>query len=144
MLSKNPSLSPGQIGQIMKATAVDIGPPGFDRRAGAGRLDALAAIAGVPCVDIAALPAEASCGGEKAPKPAVAAYRSARKLALSATGAPEKKARKKLLAARKRLLKGRKALDKQVTKGKVSAGCADGLRGAMSVLDQAASCRLSG
>jgi subtilisin family serine protease len=48
MLNKNPFLSPTQVQQMLKATAVDIGPPGPDESAGAGRIDALAAVSAVP------------------------------------------------------------------------------------------------
>lgn len=143
MLSKNPTLTPARIREIMMATAVDVGPPGFDRRAGAGRLDALAAIAAVSCVDVASVPAQASCGGDKAPRPVLAAYRSAHRLALSA-GANPKKTVKKLAAARKRLAKGTKALDKASTKNKVTPACAGTLRAAIARLESAVVCRQAG
>src|SRR5262249_40500533 len=43
LLSKNPFLTPAQVKTALMTTAVDIGAPGFDTVAGAGRLDALAA-----------------------------------------------------------------------------------------------------
>src|SRR5262249_8763360 len=43
LLSKNPFLSPAQVKTALMTAAVDIGAPGFDTIAGAGRLDALAA-----------------------------------------------------------------------------------------------------
>jgi len=46
--SKNPFLTPAQILDTLRTSAVDIGPAGFDDAAGAGRLDALAAIDLVP------------------------------------------------------------------------------------------------
>jgi subtilisin family serine protease len=142
MLSKNPTLTPAQIRQIMMATAVDVGSPGFDRRAGAGRRDALAAIAAVPCVDVAALAPEASCGGEKAPKPALAKYRAAHRQALAGTTSSNaKKAARKLRAARQLLAKGERIVDKLSGKGKVSASCAGTLRGTFAVLDDAVACR---
>ncbi|HEV7732816.1 MAG TPA: S8 family serine peptidase [Candidatus Binatia bacterium] len=144
MLSKNPSLSPAQIQQIMKATAVDIGAPGFDRRAGAGRLDALAAVAGVPCPDVDALPAQASCGGDKAPKPALAAYRSARRQLVAATGTTGKKASRKAAAAFRLVAKGQRIVDKQAGKGKVTPSCAASLRGALSLVGTALTCRFPG
>jgi subtilisin family serine protease len=142
MLSKNPTLSPAQIQQIMKATAVDIEAPGFDRLSGAGRLDALAAVAGVPCLDGNALAAQASCGGEKVPKAAAAAYRRARRLLLASVGASARKARKKLKAARKQVDKATNAVDKRAAK--LSPGCAASLRGALSLLGNAVSCRTAG
>jgi subtilisin family serine protease len=57
LLSKNPFLAPADIQGILTATAVDVGPPGRDHLAGAGRLDALAALDATPmpcpggCVD---------------------------------------------------------------------------------------------
>ncbi len=48
LLSKNPFLTPAEIQDALRASAVDIGAPGFDPVAGAGRLDALAAAALVP------------------------------------------------------------------------------------------------
>jgi subtilisin family serine protease len=47
LLSKNPSLTPGQVQSMLTSNAVDIGAPGFDDAAGFGRLDALAAL-GLP------------------------------------------------------------------------------------------------
>jgi hypothetical protein len=57
LLSKNPFLTPAQIKTALMTTAVDIGAPGFDYVAGAGRLDALAAENAVapPC------PSDAAC-----------------------------------------------------------------------------------
>ena len=48
MLSKNPTLTPEQIDQILEETAVELGAPGKDPEYGSGRLDALAAINAVP------------------------------------------------------------------------------------------------
>jgi subtilisin family serine protease len=48
LLSKNPFLTPADVRDAIKAGAVDIGAPGVDDVAGAGRLDALAAAARVP------------------------------------------------------------------------------------------------
>jgi subtilisin family serine protease len=144
MLSRNPTLSPRQIQEIMKATAVDIEAPGADRLAGAGRLDALGAVAAVPCLDASTLPAEAVCAGERAPRSAAAAYRSARARLLASPGAPAGRTRRALLAARRRLAKGLRALDRKVAREKVSAGCAAGLRNQLGLLDGAIACRLSG
>jgi subtilisin family serine protease len=47
MLQRNPFLTPAEIQATLAATAVDIGPPGFDDAAGAGRVDAVAALAAV-------------------------------------------------------------------------------------------------
>ncbi len=44
LLERNPFLSPADIRATLMATAVDVGPPGFDFGAGAGRVDALAAV----------------------------------------------------------------------------------------------------
>jgi len=41
----NPGLRPPQIAQVLRDTAVDLGPPGYDPDSGAGRVDALAAVA---------------------------------------------------------------------------------------------------
>jgi hypothetical protein len=57
LLSKAPCLTPARIKETLMATAVDVGTAGFDPVAGAGRLDALAAIEAVgagPCADDAA------------------------------------------------------------------------------------------
>ncbi len=51
LLSKNPTLTPAHIQDALRGGAVDIGPPGFDDAAGAGRLDALAAAALVCSAD---------------------------------------------------------------------------------------------
>jgi subtilisin family serine protease len=48
MLSKNPSLTPGQVKSILRSTSVDIDVPGVDDRTGAGRVDALAAVGAIP------------------------------------------------------------------------------------------------
>ncbi len=48
LLQKNPFRSPAEIRQALVATAVDVGPAGFDESAGAGRLDAVAALAAIP------------------------------------------------------------------------------------------------
>lgn len=48
LLQKNPFLTPGDIQLALRTSALDIGAPGFDESAGAGRLDALAAVAAVP------------------------------------------------------------------------------------------------
>ncbi len=52
VLERNPFLAPADVQGILAATAVDIGPPGFDDAAGAGRVNALAAVAAtpLPCV----------------------------------------------------------------------------------------------
>ena len=49
MLARNPALTPAQIQNLLRATAVDIGAPGPDDSAGAGRLDAFSAAGG--CAD---------------------------------------------------------------------------------------------
>jgi len=48
MLQRNPFITPGTIRSVLTATAVDVGTPGFDDVAGAGRLDALAAVSAIP------------------------------------------------------------------------------------------------
>jgi subtilisin family serine protease len=48
LLQKNPFRTPDEIRQALVATAVDVGPAGFDESAGAGRLDAVAALAAIP------------------------------------------------------------------------------------------------
>jgi subtilisin family serine protease len=48
MLQRNPFITPATIRSVLTATAVDIGAPGFDDVAGAGRVDALAAVNAVP------------------------------------------------------------------------------------------------
>lgn len=48
LLSKNPFLTPADVQRILTSTSVDIGAPGRDDLAGAGRLDALAAIRATP------------------------------------------------------------------------------------------------
>src|SRR5262249_17456780 len=57
LLSKNSSLTPAQIKATLMTSAVDIGAPGFDSVAGAGRLDALAAANAVA----PACPSDAAC-----------------------------------------------------------------------------------
>ena len=44
MLSANPSLTPSEVYQIMRDTAVDVETPGMDFRSGYGYLDALEAM----------------------------------------------------------------------------------------------------
>jgi subtilisin family serine protease len=56
MLQKNAQLTPANIQATLRDTAVDIGTPGFDDIAGAGRVDALAAVnavcvTGTDCAD---------------------------------------------------------------------------------------------
>jgi hypothetical protein len=48
LLERNPFITPATIRSVLTATAVDIGAPGFDDVAGAGRVDALAAVSAVP------------------------------------------------------------------------------------------------
>lgn len=48
MLQKNPFRTPDDVRQALVATAVDVGPGGLDDAAGAGRLDAVAAVAAIP------------------------------------------------------------------------------------------------
>jgi subtilisin family serine protease len=45
LLGFDPALTPAAVRQIMQATAVDLGPPGFDADYGHGRVNALAALA---------------------------------------------------------------------------------------------------
>jgi subtilisin family serine protease len=138
MLSKNPTLSPAQVQQIMMATAVDIEAPGFDRLAGAGRVDALAAVAAVPCLDPNALPAAAACEGEKVPRGAAAAYRAVRrKLVASAR-------RKGLAAARKRLARAVRVVERKAVRGRLSAACAGRVQEVVRLLDGALLCRIAG
>jgi subtilisin family serine protease len=49
MLERNPGLTPQAIQAALRETAVDVGMPGFDAVAGAGRVDAVAAVSAV-CV----------------------------------------------------------------------------------------------
>jgi subtilisin family serine protease len=144
MLSKNPTLTPAAIQQIMKQTAIDIEAPGFDSLAGPGRLDAVAAVVAVPCQDANALAADATCSGEKVPNGALSAYRAARKRLLALSGTPSAKARKALAAARTRLLKKLGAVNKKASKGKLSPGCAARVNGLAGVLASTISCRISG
>lgn len=51
MLQKNPQLTPVNIQETLRDTAVDIGTAGFDDIAGAGRVDALAAVEAVCVTD---------------------------------------------------------------------------------------------
>jgi hypothetical protein len=48
MLDRNPGLAPAALYQILRETAVDMGPDGFDVDSGHGLVDALAAVAAVP------------------------------------------------------------------------------------------------
>ncbi len=48
MLSKNPTMSPAQIDQIIETTAVDLGAAGKDNTFGAGRINCLEAVNQVP------------------------------------------------------------------------------------------------
>ncbi|HEV7732983.1 MAG TPA: S8 family serine peptidase, partial [Candidatus Binatia bacterium] len=48
MLQKNPFRTPAEIQQALALTADDIGVAGFDADAGAGRLDAISAVAAIP------------------------------------------------------------------------------------------------
>jgi subtilisin family serine protease len=50
LLQENRALTPARVQAVLRASAVDIGPPGFDDTSGAGRLDAFAA-AGLACDD---------------------------------------------------------------------------------------------
>ncbi len=50
LLQENPSLTPARVQALLRASAIDIGPPGFDDDSGAGRLDALGA-ASLACDD---------------------------------------------------------------------------------------------
>jgi len=50
MLSKDPTLTPEQIDEILESTAVDKGIPGKDNQYGSGRVDALAAVNAVESV----------------------------------------------------------------------------------------------
>jgi subtilisin family serine protease len=65
LLSKNPFLTPVQVKTALMTGAVDIGAPGFDYVAGAGRLDALAAENAVapPCLSDAACTDGNPCNG---------------------------------------------------------------------------------
>jgi hypothetical protein len=58
MLDKNACRSPAEIQRVLVSTAVDIGVPGVDSVAGAGRLDALAAVQAIP---VANCRADADC-----------------------------------------------------------------------------------
>ena len=144
MLSKNPNLSPADIRQIMKQTAIDIEAPGFDHLAGPGRLDAVAALAAVPCADAAALPAEATCSGETVPRSAAKVYRTARRRLIAAAGASPAKVRKLLRPLRKPLARAVNAVTTRQSKGKLSAPCAESIRDLLSLASGAISCRLSG
>lgn len=144
MLSRNPTLSPAQILEIMKTTAADMEEPGFDYFTGAGRLDALAAVAAVPCMDGNVLPAEAACSGEKGLRSASATYRAGRKRLLAVAAAPQAKAAKKLRGPRKRVAKAITAVVKKANKGKLSPTCAGTLGGLLNLLNSAISCRISG
>jgi subtilisin family serine protease len=144
MLSKNPSLTPAQIQQIMKATAIDIEAPGFDHFAGPGRLDAVAALAGVPCIAGESLPETLSCTGEKIPKGAAATYRKARRRLIAAASASPAKVKKLLRPLRKPLDKAANAITTRQSEGKLTAGCAESLRNLLSRVANGVSCRLSG
>lgn len=139
MLGKNPTLTPARVKELMQTTAVDIEAPGFDRLSGAGRLDARAAVAAVPCLDAAALPAQASCSGVRAPRPTVAAYRAVR-AALLAPVKSERKTAKRLAAATRRLAKGARVVDRKAAK--LDPGCVATLRSQLGLLARALVCRL--
>jgi len=60
LLQENPALSPAQVQNVLRSSAVDIGITGFDDATGAGRVDAFAAAAlacndGNPCNGVEAL-----------------------------------------------------------------------------------------
>jgi subtilisin family serine protease len=50
LLQENPTLTPARVQSVLRASAIDVGPPGFDNDSGAGRLDALGA-ASLACDD---------------------------------------------------------------------------------------------
>jgi hypothetical protein len=54
MLDRNPSLTPSQIRDYIRAGAIDLGPPGFDTTYGYGRIDVLNTLALVPTCATAA------------------------------------------------------------------------------------------
>src|SRR5262245_34332391 len=92
-----PDLSPAQLGDVLRATATDLGPAGFDGDSGAGALNALAAARSVLGVTAAA-PATAA----SAPAPVAAA-----------APAPAARAARRhvsLRGVRVRILRGRVAL----------------------------------
>jgi subtilisin family serine protease len=142
MLSKNPALTPAQIQQAMMQTAVDIEAPGFDHFAGAGRLDALAAVGAVPCSGAAQLPEEVSCGGEKIPRAIAVSYRAARRRLARAESAPARRARKLLRDARTRAAKSLVAVERRAAGGKLGPGCAAAVRGLLVLAERGAACRL--
>lgn len=48
ILSRNPTLDPGQVRHILQTTATDLGTPGWDMQFGHGRIDAFAALLATP------------------------------------------------------------------------------------------------
>ncbi len=52
ILSKNPSLLPEEVNQILEETAIPFGPAGKNNQFGSGRVDALAAILGTPYMGV--------------------------------------------------------------------------------------------
>jgi subtilisin family serine protease len=48
VLQRNPTLSPAQVREILRSSAIDLGPAGFDHVFGAGRADALNAVNATP------------------------------------------------------------------------------------------------
>ena len=60
VLAKNPFLTPGDVSALVRGAALDVSPPGPDSASGAGRLDALGAVAAVKAPECRAT---AECGG---------------------------------------------------------------------------------
>src|SRR6185295_11203848 len=138
MLSKNPDLTPGQIQDTMKQTAIDIMTPGFDNLSGAGRLDAAAAVAAVPCTadaqcDDANLCTTDTCAAGTCVRAALTAALAASSLPPSLTGGACEKLPRKI---RTRYRMATKLLRKV---GDASEGRARRLAGkAQHLLDKAA------
>jgi subtilisin family serine protease len=140
MLAKNPTLAPADVQGTLKATAVDVDAPGFDHRAGAGRIDAHAAVDAVPCVADGSVPRTVSCPGERVPSTVAARYRAAaRRLGRIAAANPRRASR--LVAAVERAL-GRAAssLGTATQRGRVSAGCSAAVGQAIELAASRALC----
>jgi hypothetical protein len=129
-----------RLSALRAATLDELRKRGLD----AGRLDALAAVVGVPCLDANTLAADATCTGEKVPGSARSAYKAARKRLLALSATPTPKVRKALGAAGTRLLRKLAAVNKKLSKGKLSAECASRVNALAALLSSTISCRISG
>jgi subtilisin family serine protease len=170
LLSKNPALAPADVQRILRETAADVGAPGFDAAAGAGRLRADVAAAALPCssdaqcsdgnactidtcnagacahdsVDFAdattAFQSDLGCPDDRVPRVVVRRFHAAERLVKRAATAGAGRRTKLLKRARRALDRALKRVERARRNEKLGDPCAAAVANALRATDALVAC----